>query len=182
MNYSEQRQFFKRSRMLAAALAVLLTAVAGACAAVLGTLTRSSSIAFALTVLALAISLVYTPNYLHLTVNPQKRPRWQIKIRWRLAGLVVVVGLFLVPRGAGDIVVVAAAAWLVCAYLLAARIVPAQSFSSYFWVTDCVLLSILLAAMQIDLATGAALLAASAHLSVVICEKSTLGWAGVVVA
>jgi 2-polyprenyl-3-methyl-5-hydroxy-6-metoxy-1,4-benzoquinol methylase len=182
MNYSEQQQFFKRSRMWAAALAVLLAAVAGACAAVLGKLTRSSAIAFALTVLALAISLVYTPNYLHLTVNPQKRPRWQIKIRWRLAVLVLVVGLLLVPRGSGDIVVVAAAAWLVGANLLATRIVPTQPFSSYFWVTDWVLLSVLLVATQIDLAMGAALLAAGAHLSIVISEKNPLAWAVVVVA
>src|SRR5205807_9080792 len=113
MDYSEQQQFFKHSRILAAALAVLLIAIAGACAAVVGPLTRSSTIAFALTLLALAISLVYTPNYLHLTVTPQKRPRWQIKIRWRLAGLVLVIGLLLAPRGTGDILTVASAAWLV---------------------------------------------------------------------
>src|SRR5207253_356608 len=101
MNYSEQQQFFKRSRMLAAGFAVLLIAAAGACAAIVGTLTRSSTIAFALTLLAMAISLAYTPNYLHLTVNPQKRSRWQTKIRWRLAGLVLVIGLLLVPRGTG---------------------------------------------------------------------------------
>jgi 2-polyprenyl-3-methyl-5-hydroxy-6-metoxy-1,4-benzoquinol methylase len=182
MNYSEQQQFFKRSRMLATAFAVLLIAVAGACAAIVGTLTRSSTIAFALTLLAMAISLVYTPNYLHLTVNPQKRSRWQIKIRWRLAGLVLVIGLLLVPSGTGDIVVVAAVVWLVGANLLATRIEPAQPFSPYFWVTDFVLLSILMLTMQIDLGLGAALLGASALLSVVICEKSPLGWASVVVA
>ena len=180
MDYSEQQQFFKHSRILAAALAVLLIAIAGACAAVVGPLTRSSTIAFALTLLALAISLVYTPNYLHLTVTPQKRPRWQIKIRWRLAGLVLVIGLLLAPRGTGDILTVASAVWLVGANLLAKAAAPAHRYSAYFWLTDLLLVAVLLLAMRFDLLIGAALLAAAAHLSIVICEKDPFGWAGVV--
>src|SRR5438105_4452797 len=80
MNYSEQQQFFQRSRMWAAAFVVLLLAIAGACVTIAGTFTRSTAIAFVLTILATVVSMGYTPNYLHLTVNPQKRSRWQIKI------------------------------------------------------------------------------------------------------
>src|SRR5205085_8687396 len=95
---------------------------------------------------------------------------------------VLVIGLLLVPRGTGDIVVVAAVVWLVGANLLATRIEPTHPFPSYFWVTDFLLLSVLLLTMQIDFGLGAALLAAAAHLSVVICEKSPFGWASAVVA
>src|SRR5207247_2801836 len=109
--------------------------------------------------------------YLQLTVNLQKRSRWQTKIRWRLAGLVLVIGLLLVPRGTGDIVVVAAVVWLVGANLLATRIEPTHPFPSYFWVTDFLLLSVLLLSLQIDFGLRVAFLAAVAYLSVVICEK-----------
>jgi 2-polyprenyl-3-methyl-5-hydroxy-6-metoxy-1,4-benzoquinol methylase len=180
MNYSEQQQFFKHSRISAAALAVLLIAIAGACAPIVGTLTRPSTIALALTLLAMAISLVYTPNYLHLTVASQKRPSWQIKIRWRLAGLVLVIGLLLVPRGTGDIVVVASVVWLVGANLLAKAVVPAHRYSAHFWLADLLLLAVLLLALRFDLLIAAALLAAAAHLSIVICEKDPFGWAGAV--
>lgn len=41
---------------------------------------RIPGLIFAL-VVAIAGSLIYTPDYLHLNVNLRKRARWQIKIR-----------------------------------------------------------------------------------------------------
>ncbi len=180
MNYSEQQQFFNRSRIWAAGFTILLIAISAACMIAAGTLNRPTAIAFALIVIATAISLAYTPNYLHLTANPQKRPRWQIKIRWRLAALTLIVGLCLVPWGRGDMVVVAVAACIAGATLLAKKSVPASYFSAYFWVTDFLLLAVLLLAVQLDLLIAAALLAAAAHLSILVCEKNLFGWASAV--
>jgi SAM-dependent methyltransferase len=133
-----------------------------------------------LTLFAISISIAYTPNYLHLTVNHQKRSRWQIKIRWRLASLVLVIGLVLVPWGSGDLVVVAAVFWLTGATLLARRIVPAPRFPIWFWVTDFALLAALLLTTQIDTITAAILLAAAAHLAIIVEDKRTMGWSALV--
>jgi hypothetical protein len=78
-------------------------------------------IEFGLTALALAVSIYYTPDYLHLTVNDEKRQRWEIKIRWRLIGAVLILGLFSLSGAGSAFRLVAAAGWLTAANLLAAK-------------------------------------------------------------
>ena len=92
MNYAEQRQYLRASRLWAAGIVLLLLAAAAL------TFTsdhpgRYLTIVFWLIIAALAGSLFYTPNYLHLTVDPEKPTRWQIKIRWRIIAAVLVLGL-----------------------------------------------------------------------------------------
>ena len=169
MNYSAQLEYFKGGRKLAGMLALILIAVTGACMAIGVTLPRSSLIASILIVLAICISLGYTPDYLHLTVNTQKRLRWQVKIRWRVAGLALILGLVLVPRGIGDIAIIVVTIWLVGNNLLLRESAPNHLLARYFWATDFVLLAVLLLLNQIPLSIGAILLAAVAHLAVVTC-------------
>ncbi|HEV3039357.1 MAG TPA: class I SAM-dependent methyltransferase [Candidatus Angelobacter sp.] len=172
-----------RSRIWAAAFALLLIAVTAACVAISGHVTRPSAIVLALTVLAICISMGYTPDYLHLTVNPQKRPRWQIKIRWRLAGLVLVIGLFLVPWESRKLfTLLVAVVWLIAMNLLAKKIVPSRSSSIYFWLADFGLLAILAVVFHIDLLILAVLLSAAAHLSIIVHETNPFNWASLVFA
>ena len=83
---------------------------------------------------ALLGSLWYAPDYLHLTVNPEKCLRWQIRIRWRLIAAVLVLGLPVTFNRKGMLVVLAAAAWLLFANLI--RRDPPRArlrFTHIFW-------------------------------------------------
>lgn len=182
MNYSEQLEYFRHGRKLAAMLGIVLIAVAWACMAINGTLTRPSLIASVLIVLALCISMGYTPNYLHLTVNTQKRLRWQVKIRWRVAALVLILGLILIPRGIGDIAIMVATVWVVGTNLLLKESAPNHPLARYFWVTDFLLLAVFVLFNQVPLAIGAILLCAVAHLAVVTCASRPFRRADVVAA
>src|SRR5262245_60330673 len=92
VRYREQQQFINRSRPWGAAFAVLVVAAAGEVWK-LWVFPISAVIAFWLTTTALAFSIYYTPNYLHLTVSEDKRKRWEIKIRWRVIAAVVLLTL-----------------------------------------------------------------------------------------
>ncbi len=163
-------------------LATALIAVTGACIAINGELTRPSLIASVLIVLAVCISMAYTPNYLHLTVNTQKRLRWQVKIRWRVAGLIVILGIILVPRGISDIAIIVAMIWVVGTNLLLRESGPNHLLVRCFWVTDLALLSVFLLFNQIPLVVGAILLAAVTHLAVVTCENHPFRRADIITA
>ena len=43
--------------------------------------------------LAVAVSIFYSPDYLHLTVTPNKPQAWQIRIRWRIAAAIAILSL-----------------------------------------------------------------------------------------
>jgi len=180
MNYSEQRQFLKQSRIWSAALAVILAILSWACVAVARASAKSEVITFGLVIIALAISLSYTPSYLHLTVNPEKAPRWEFRIRWRVIGAVLILGLIFASTASGRITVMMAAAVLCAANWSAKAVVPLRLHAAYYWVTDFALLAILLLATKCPLLLATALLAASAHLSIVICRKHCFPWAAVV--
>jgi 2-polyprenyl-3-methyl-5-hydroxy-6-metoxy-1,4-benzoquinol methylase len=134
---------------------------------------------FGMTITALAISLCYSPDYLHLNVSPEKKTRWEIKIRWRVIGAVILMGALSTASARGMILITIAAAWLAGANLLARAAAPPGYFPAYFWGTDIALLAALLLATPIDLLLSAALLAAAAHLSVVVCEKQSFRWSAV---
>jgi 2-polyprenyl-3-methyl-5-hydroxy-6-metoxy-1,4-benzoquinol methylase len=138
-----------------------------------------AAIEFGLTALALAVSIYYTPDYLHLTVNEEKRQRWEIKVRWRLIGAVLVLGLLALSGAGSALLLLAATGWLTAANLLASKV--GRSYCSlYFWTTDCILLAVLLPSGRLGLPLGAVLLAAAAYLAVVITDDHPLQLASVV--
>src|SRR5438067_2518541 len=97
MDYSEQQQFLRGSRLWGG---VMLGALFGLTAAVYGLGDRESVGLLAnvlLVIVTLGIFIYYAPDYLHLTVNRQKGPAWAIRIRWRIIGSVLVLGLIEVP-------------------------------------------------------------------------------------
>ena len=169
VRYREQQQFINRSRAWGAALAVLVVATAGAVWK-LWVWPISVAVAFWLTTAALAFSIYYTPNYLHLTVNQDKRKRWEIKIRWRLIAAVVLLALPSISGLGGAMWLFGAAVWLAAANLIAAR-VPQEFCSFFFWITDFTLLAAMLLFGHLGVEMGALLLAAAAHLALVISEQ-----------
>lgn len=180
MNYSEQRQFLKQSQIGAAGFAVALAALAWACVAVAGASAKSEVITFGLVIIALAISLSYTPSYLHLTVNPEKASRWEFRIRWRVIGAALILGLIFTSTTRGRITVMIAVAMLCAANWAAKAVVPLRLYSAYFWITDFALLATLLLTTKCPLLLATVLLAASAHLCIVICQKHCFPWAALV--
>ena len=180
VNYTEQQRYLNRSRMRAATFALLLFLAAGVCWAAAPALTLAIRIVFALSIAALAGSLFYTPDYLQLTVNPEKRFRWQIKIRWRLIAAGLVIGIISAPHVRGVTVVVCAIAWLTAANFLAKAILPRRYFPAWFWATDLALLFTLVWAAHVNVLLVVGLLAAAAHLSLVSCDRHLWVWAGFV--
>src|SRR5258708_39223 len=180
MNYAEQQQYLNNSHAWAAGFAGALFALAALCLGVAGAPSRSVVITFGLIVAAVAVSLSYTPDYLHVTVNPGKAARWEVRIRWRVLGAALVIGLFSASNAREAIVVLLAVVWLVGANLMA-RSVAQRYAAVYFLLTDFALLGGLLLTRGLPLLQGTVLLAAAAHLSIVICQKRCFLWAGVVV-
>ena len=178
MNYSEQRQFLKQSQICVVGMAVVLAILSWACMAQASAI--SEVIPFTLVIIALVISLSYTPSYLHLTVNPEKAPRWQFRIRWRVIGAALILGLILASTAGERITVMMAVAVLCAANWVARAKVPARHYAAYYWITDFALLTTLLLATKCPLLLATALLAASAHLSIVICRKRCFLWAAMV--
>src|SRR5580658_2328421 len=119
MNYVDQQKYLARSRALSAACALFVCAMAALCAHASSPLPRGILIECAVIIAAIAGSLWYTPDYLHLSVNPDKCLRWQIRIRWRLAAAVLLLGLPVTFNRHGMFVVLASAAWLIFANLIA---------------------------------------------------------------
>src|SRR5438552_263185 len=146
MNYNEEARFLGRSRVAGCALAASLFAAA-AFGLRTGALTNPLAAAFALIVIALAASLYYTPDYLHLTVNPEKRARWEIKARWRVLAGALIVGVLSVSSVSESklrslLTVVTAIAWLGGANFLATkRPVDSRWLAAYFWGTDFLLVA-----------------------------------------
>src|SRR5262249_28779177 len=126
------------------------------------------------------IVMYYTPDYLHLSVTPERKHSWEIKIRWRIVGAVLVLGLLLGSGLGGRIFAVFAAAWLAGANWLAIKKIPAEKLAAFFWVTDLVLL--FLSLIRADSGVAAIILvalAAAAHLSIVRREDEYVRWAAI---
>src|SRR5258708_25551168 len=112
MNYSEQERYLRNSHAWAAGFAVILLVLAAVCLRTAGSLSVFAIIAFGLIVAALAISLSYTPDYLHVTSNPGKAARWEVRVRWRILGAVLVLGLLSASNVREAGVVALAIVWL----------------------------------------------------------------------
>ncbi|HKE30843.1 MAG TPA: hypothetical protein VKD65_03900, partial [Candidatus Angelobacter sp.] len=187
MNYAEQQRYLAQSRIWAVALAVVWVL---ACAAVLAIIRMpvSSAIALGLVAIGIACSLLYAPDYLHLTVNLVKRARWQVMIRWRILGIVLIVGLAL-PLSTGQghrlkdsIVLLLTISWLITANLAARKLQGRSGLAAYFWISDWAVLTALLFLLNYDGLVIAGFFAVAAHLSILGRERQIFPWAITVMA
>jgi 2-polyprenyl-3-methyl-5-hydroxy-6-metoxy-1,4-benzoquinol methylase len=180
VNYTEQQKYLKRS-LAWSDLAALITLVASFLFwSILCIDGRIPGVVFTLVIIAIAGSLIYTPNYLHLNVNLTKRARWQIKIRWRLIAVGFMIGLLCRPDLRGGITTLITCFCFGAVNFFAKTTVPSQYASAYFWFTDCLLLGGLALIPQLDVMVVVALILTTAHLAIVTCEKHILVWTSLV--
>ena len=179
MDYTEQQRFLRSSRIWGAALVLVLFAALEACI-LIGKISGLVPLAlYAAITWGLAVFIYYTPDYLHLTVNPAKRSRWAIKIRWRIIAAALIIGALLTSSTRERVWMAAAIVWLVALNLLG-RKVPRRLVPLYFWLGDIALLAALLLIFRLDLLLGTLLLAAAAHLAITVADRAALYWVGVV--
>jgi len=179
MEYTEQQKFLRSSRVWGMGLILVLVGVLLACikfgkaasVALLGLYTALAC--------ALAVFIYYTPDYLHLTVDPRKRSRWAVKIRWRIIAAALILGGLLASNANERAWVGIAIVWLVALNLFG-RSVPKRFVPLYFWFGDVALLAALLFVVRIDLLLAVLLLAAAAHLAITVADRPALYWVGLV--
>jgi 2-polyprenyl-3-methyl-5-hydroxy-6-metoxy-1,4-benzoquinol methylase len=185
MNYREQEKFLQGSRIWGAIVcAAFLVAAVLVRLALKGRWSAGETIFFPLIALAVAVLIYYTPDYLHLSVTPDRKQRWEIKIRWRIIAAILVLGLALSPGHGGRLFTLFAVAVLAAANWLAPKTISAKFLPAFFWITDLLLLFLLIksrAGTAMGAGTAAILLlllAASAQLATV----TSTGKLGAVVA
>lgn len=130
----------------------------------------------------LAVFLYYTPDYLHLTVNPEKPSRWAVRVRWRLIAAALITGMISASSAQGRILVLLAFIWLAGVNVLARKTIPLPHVPAFLGLNDFGLLAGLVLLARFDLMLGAALLAAAAHLLIVTQKNHLLRWTAVVFA
>jgi len=179
MDYTEQRKFLRSSRIWGAALVLVLLAAVGVCIEA-GRISDPKLLAlYAAITLALAIFIYYTPDYLHLSVDPVKRSRWAVKIRWRIIAAAVVLSALLASNAHARVTAAAAIVWLVALNLFG-RKAPRRYVPLYFWLGETVLLATLLIIVRLDLLLATLLLAAATHLAITVSDSAALYWPGAV--
>jgi 2-polyprenyl-3-methyl-5-hydroxy-6-metoxy-1,4-benzoquinol methylase len=179
MEYTEQRQFLRSSRICGMGLILVLFAMFGAC---IKTGKISSFVLLALYAAlasALAVFIYYTPDYLHLTVDPRRRSRWAVKIRWRIIAAALIISGLLASNARERAWVAMASVWLL-AFNLFGRSVPKRFVPLYFWLSDIALLAALLFVFRVDMLLTTLLLAAAAHLAIVVSDRAEVYWASLV--
>jgi 2-polyprenyl-3-methyl-5-hydroxy-6-metoxy-1,4-benzoquinol methylase len=170
MDYRKQQAYLKSSRLRAIVAVIILLAIAAICVTASGETSRRVLAAFALVIVALAGSIYYTPDYLHLTAVPDKRERWQIKIRWRIVAAVLILGMAFSSTTNARVLVLLTAAWLSVCNVAVKRLVTHRYQSISFWGTDLALLATLILSGWTTLLIGALLLAAAVHLACVTVQ------------
>jgi 2-polyprenyl-3-methyl-5-hydroxy-6-metoxy-1,4-benzoquinol methylase len=128
---------------------------------------------------ALSVFIYYTPDYLHLTVDPRKRWRWAVKIRWRIIAAALIISGLLAVNARERAWVAMAIVWLLALNLFGRR-VPKRFVPLYFWLGDIALLAALLFIVRLDLLFAILLLAAAAHLAITIADRAALYWVSLV--
>jgi 2-polyprenyl-3-methyl-5-hydroxy-6-metoxy-1,4-benzoquinol methylase len=176
VNFTEQQKYLKGSRFwseLAALIALVASFFFWSVFCITG---RLPGVVFSLVAIAIAGSLIYTPDYLHLNVNLNKRARWQVKIRWRLIAAALVISLLARPHVRGLSIVLAACASFAAVNYLAKFVAPPSYTATYFWFSDCALIAALALFTQIHFLVAMALIMAAVHLGIVASEKSISFW------
>ena len=178
MNYRDQENFLRGSRIWGAVVCLAFLAVAAFVRLSAGSRWRPAhTIVFMLIAIAVAVLIYYTPDYLHLSVTPEKKRRWEINFRWRIVAAVLLLGVLLASSNGARIVAVIAAALLAAANWMARTSVSPQWLGAFFWTTDLVLL--FLSLIRADASTAGIILllmAAAAHLAIVRREDRHLQW------
>jgi len=175
MDYTEQRKFLRSSRIWGAALVLVFFAVVGVCIKA-GKVSDPKLLAlYAAVATALAIFIYYTPDYLHLSVDPAKSARWAVKVRWRIIAAVLVLSALLASNAHARVMAAAAIVWLVVLNLFG-RKVPRRFVPLYFWLGETALLAALLLIVRLDLLLATLLLAAAAHLAITVADRAALYW------
>src|ERR1051326_1209552 len=173
MDYSKQEKFLTNSRLWSIAANFVLVGAGWLCLETSIHRWKETAIVFLLLMVALAVSLYYTPAYLHLSVDPQKRLRWAIRIRWRIVGAVLVLGLALASGNGTRLAVLLLATCLLHPILLAKRLGPLGR-PLYFWLTDIAVITLALFLFSMDPCIGAALAAGAAHLFIITSDRFSL--------
>jgi 2-polyprenyl-3-methyl-5-hydroxy-6-metoxy-1,4-benzoquinol methylase len=179
MDYTEQRKFLRSSRIWGAALVLVLFAAAAACIKAGNGSDPKLLALYAAIASALAVFIYYTPDYLHLSVDPAKRARWAVKIRWRIIAFALIMSALLTSNTGERVTAAAAIVWLVVLNLFG-RKVPRLPVPLYFWFGETALLAALLLIVRLDLLLGTLLLAAAAHLAITVADRADLYWVGLV--
>jgi 2-polyprenyl-3-methyl-5-hydroxy-6-metoxy-1,4-benzoquinol methylase len=181
MNYRDQEKFLQGSRIWGGAVCLGFLAIAAVIRLTFTGRWRSSeTIVFLLASFAAAVLMYYTPDYLHLSVAPERKRRWEINLRWRIAGTALLLGLLLAPSSGGRLFAIFAGLALAGANWLAHKKVPAQNLPAFFWITDLLLL--FLSLVRADAGSAAILLialAAAAHVAIVRRQDRHLLWAAI---
>src|SRR5512136_298124 len=113
MNYRHQEDFLLSSRIWGGVVCVAFVAAAAATRlAFSGRWHTTQTIVFVLAAIAVAVLMYYTPDYLHLSVTPGKKRRWEINLRWRIIAAVLLLGLVLASSNGGRLLILAVAALL----------------------------------------------------------------------
>ena len=179
MEYTEQRQFLKSSRAWGTALVLMLFATMGWCIKIGVASPLRPLVLYAALVSALAVFIYYTPDYLHLTVDPGKRPRWAVRIRWRIIAAALIVSGLLISNARGVAWMAAACGWLLVINLFG-RKVPRRFLPLYYWAGDIALLSVLIFVFRLNMLLATLLVAAAAHLAIVLSDKIEIYWVSLV--
>jgi len=177
MNYRDQENFLRGSRISGVAVCLAFLALAACVRLAAGRWHPVQTVVFALVAIAVAVLIYYTPDYLHLSVTPDKKRRWEINFRWRIVGAVLLLGVLLASSTGGRIVAVVVAALLAAENWVGRKQVPPPKLGAYFWTTDLLLL--FLSLIRADAGTAGIillLLAAAAHLAIVRREDRHLQW------
>ncbi|HET9166907.1 MAG TPA: hypothetical protein VFP11_12990, partial [Candidatus Angelobacter sp.] len=181
MNYRDQEKFLQGSRISGGAVCLGFLVGAGMTRLTFnGRWRTSESVAFLLASIAAAVLMYYTPDYLHLSVAPQKKRRWEINLRWRIAGTALLLGLLLAPSNSGRLFAIFAGLALAGANWLALKKVRMRNLPVFFWITDLLLL--FLSLVRADAGPAAILLialAAAAHVAIVRRQDRHLLWVAI---
>ena len=180
MDYSDQQHFLKGSRIWGTLVALAIAALAVSCREA-SVMPVRLSIVFDLVTIALAIFVYYTPDYLRLTANAERRARWATKVRWRIIAAVLVLGLITSSSTRNRITVLVAVAWLLV-FNATARIIPKSLRVLWLWTGDFLLLCGIFAVRPLDFSLGALFLTAAAHLAIVALDQLSISTLGLVLA
>jgi 2-polyprenyl-3-methyl-5-hydroxy-6-metoxy-1,4-benzoquinol methylase len=179
MEYTEQRKFLRSSRVCGMGLILVLFGTVLTCIKTGKTSSFALLALYAALASALAVFIYYTPDYLHLTVDPRKRCRWAVKIRWRIIAAALIISGLLASNARERAWLPMATVWLLDLNFFG-RKVPKRFVPLYFWLGEIALLAALLLIVRIDLLLATLTLAAAAHLAIAVADRPDLYWVSLV--
>ena len=182
MNYRDQEKFIQGSRIWGAAVSAGIFLLAAGLRFTTGhRWNAAQTLVFLAAAAAVAVLIYYTPDYLHLSVRPERKRHWEIKFRWRIAAAALIFGIALAPANLGRVFAVFAALYLAGAnWLVLKNKIRPEKLAVFFWTTDLILLFFsLIRANGPTAAILLLLLAAAAHVAIVRRDNLHLRWAAI---